>query len=333
MKFNLSIKFIIHFLFWAFYIFVVFYLGPTHGKHMGWHHTIDFRLLSLVLGVTYFNDLFLLPKLFNSKKYLYYALAITALLFIATIFYCYKIVECSCSYTICLSDNFWKILLPIVFLSFIWVLLRLFDHQKELEKTNKERLEMELKYLKSQINPHVLFNNLNTIYAEALKNEDDVAEMILKLSENLKYVLYQSDSNLVGLEKEVDFIDNYLEFEQLRTQGINRITYTKNIDSFNYNIAPLLLIGLVENAFKHGKFKEDDLCDITITLSVKDGLLHFICKNECNPLKSSIKTDKNSQIGLVNLRKRLDLIYKDKYEFTTSQEDDVFIANLKIELL
>lgn len=332
MKINLSMKLTIHLFFWVFYFVVVFFLQPNYGDvSINWINKIDFELLFVVLGITYLNDQILLPYFFKKKKYTAYGLITLTLIILITTIYCYFIKECSCRYVVCLSDNLWNFLLPIIFLSLIWILMYLFEKQKELEQTNKERLEMELKFLKSQINPHVLFNNLNTIYSQAIKGSDNVPDMILMLSENLKYILYQSESNKVPLEKDIDFIDNYFEFQKMRTQGINNIVYTKDIDSFNHSIAPLLLIGLIENAFKHSSYKEDTLSDIVITIKVRDGKLHFICKNEIDDSQDKKNTE-GLQIGLKNLRQRLDLMYKDNYSLETIKNDTNFIADLKITL-
>ncbi|PKH53061.1 hypothetical protein CXF68_14295 [Tenacibaculum sp. Bg11-29] len=332
MKYNLSMKLIIHLFFWVFYFVVVFFLEPYYGNAtMSWIDKIDVKLLLIVVGLTYINDQLFLPYFFKNKKYITYSLLIVTLLFLITTIYCYYIIDCSCSYGACLSQNLWKFVLPIIFLSLIWILMSLFEKQKELEKINKERLEIELKFLKSQINPHVLFNNLNTIYSQAVKGADNVPEMILMLSENLKYILYQSETNIVPLEKDIDFIDNYLEFQKMRTQGINNIIYTKNIDSLNHSIAPLLLIGLIENAFKHSSYKENLLSDIEIIINVQNGKLHFICKNEVDNSQNKTNTE-GLQIGLKNLKQRLDLMYKGNYSLEKIENENNFIADLKITL-
>ncbi|QTD36586.1 histidine kinase [Polaribacter batillariae] len=332
MKNNSYLKLTIHILFWLFYVVVAFFLMPNFSGHeMTLLERIDFKLLPLVLTLTYFNDLYLLPTLFQKKQYALYGFLIVAIVLLATALYCNHIIDCSCSFGMCLSQQLWKFLLPVIFLSLIHILSSFFEKQKELENTQKERVEMELKFLKSQINPHVLFNNLNTVYAQAVKGSDNVADMILMLSENLKYILYQSEEKLVSLQMDVDFIDNYLEFQTLRTQGINRIVFNKTIDSYNHKIAPLLLIGLIENAFKHSSFKEDALSDILIDLSVKNGILKFKCMNEVDAESGKRETE-GFQIGLKNLEKRLNLIYPKKHRFFVENNEKTFTAHLEIDL-
>ena len=285
----------------------------------------------LVLAITYLNDQLLLPYFFKKRAYSIYAFIILGSLFLVAIFYCECIITSECRLSSCLSNNLWIIALPVVFLSFIWMVLQFFDKQKELEKAHKDRLEIELKFLKSQINPHVLFNSLNTIYAQAIKENDKVAELILMLSENLKYILDQSNDTLVPLEKDIAFIENYLKFQELRTEGINNIIYSKEIDSYNHSIAPLILIDLIENAFKYSVYKNDALSDIYIHLNIQKGKLHFICKNEFE-ITLQQKKEKREQIGLRNLQQRLHLIYKDNFVLNINKDRGIYKVELKIKL-
>ncbi len=327
-KHKTIIKFIVHALFWVFYIIVLFLFDPPYENNINWYSKIELDILLLVSGIAYLNDQLLLPYFFKKKYYSAYAFIIFVLIFIATIFYSYYLMGNFNIFT-CFSINYGVILTPLIFLSLIWVVLRFYEKQKELEKAHNDRLEIELKFLKSQINPHVLFNSLNTIYAQALKESDTIAEMILMLSENLKYVLNQSTDTLVDLEKDLTFIDNYLEFQKLRTQGINNISYKKEIDSYNHSIAPLILIDLIENAFKHAVYKGGELSNINIYLSVQNGKLHFYCENEFD---INLEKGKSTQIGLKNLQQRLLLIYKDNYKLNINKKNGTFKVDLKINL-
>ena len=184
---------------------------------------------------------------------------------------------------------------------------------------------MELQYLKSQINPHVLFNNLNTIYSYSLEKPKQVPEMILMLSDNLKYVLYDSDSNKVLLEKEMEYIDNYIRFQKIRTENIKEIQYKKEIEDQGYSIAPLLLIAIIENAFKHSAANST----VDIQIRVKDGILECLCTNI-----SKIKDESGAttSIGLENLQKRLNLLYKDKHQLSV-EATEVYKVKLRLNLL
>ncbi|WP_228027965.1 sensor histidine kinase [Costertonia aggregata] len=224
----------------------------------------------------------------------------------------------------CLSDYLWQTLVPIVFFSFLWMLYRYLKKQEELEIVTKENIEMELQFLKSQINPHVLFNNLNTIYSYALEKPDAVPEMILMLSNNLKHVLYESNSHTVSLEKELEYIENYIAFQKIRTENIKEIEYRLRTDTTAHEIAPLLLITLLENAFKHSAPKSTIKIDIT----VKNSFLECFCSNI---IYRNVLETKKEKIGLQNLKKRLSLLYKNKHALKITQTDS-FEVYLKLHL-
>lgn len=244
--------------------------------------------------------------------------------FLATQLYCNVFARCGCSIMKCLSDYLWQTLTPLLFFSFIWMLFRYIDTAEEVEKIQQERTEMELKFLKSQINPHVLFNNLNTIYSYSIEKPGKAPDLILRLSDNLKHVLYESNSEKVSLSKEIQFIDNYIAFHKIRTEGLKQINYQTSTDKEHYKIAPLLLITIIENAFKHSTINSV----IDINISVKENILTCICKNNYN--EKTVKSP--NAIGLKNLKKRLDLLYKNKYELVTDKTT-VFKVSLSLNLL
>ncbi|MCT4700056.1 sensor histidine kinase [Tenacibaculum haliotis] len=190
-------------------------------------------------------------------------------------------------------------------------------------KIEQERTEMELKFLKSQINPHVLFNNLNTIYSYAIEKPDKAPDLILRLSDNLKHVLYESNAEKVNLEKEIKFIDNYIAFHKIRTEGIKQINYQTSTDNARYEIAPLLLITIIENAFKHSIFNSV----IDINIKAEENKLTCSCENHYH--EKSIQS--TAAIGLDNLKKRLDLLYKNKYELSIN-DTGIFKVLLVVNL-
>lgn len=282
------------------------------------------QYFAILVVLVYVNSEFLLPYFLKRKIYLPYAILITTVAVVATQLYCNYLAQCGCSLMKCLSDYLWQTLVPIVFFSFVWMLYRYLEKQEEISLIKKENTLMELQYLKSQINPHVLFNNLNTIYSYALEKPDQAPELILKLSDNLKHVLYESNGQKVPLMKELEYIGNYIDFQKIRTENIKEIIYTTSGDFGGYEIAPLLLITLIENAFKHSAAKST----ISITISVEDGVLECSCKNL---VALSKNTNEHTPIGLDNLKKRLSLLYKNKHELTLSSGEE-FIANLKLDL-
>ncbi|WP_370214667.1 sensor histidine kinase [Mesoflavibacter profundi] len=224
----------------------------------------------------------------------------------------------------CLSDYLWQTLVPLIFFSFIWMLYRFLEEQQHKEDMIRQHTEMELKFLKSQINPHVLFNNLNTIYSFSIEKPTETPELILMLSDNLKHVLYDSNAPFVSLKKELQFLDNYIKFQQIRTEGVKQIKYETYVQNAETNIAPLLLITIIENTFKHSSLHSQ----ISIEINEENKQLTCTCINDFSPNK----TDASSlKIGLVNLKKRLQLLYPDKYTLTIDSLDQ-FKVVLKIDL-
>lgn len=318
---NKASKILIHILFWALFVFISLFVFSDYY----WIQNPFLQYFFILLAIVYVNDQLLLPFFIRRKWYFLYAILIAGIAVLATHVYCNYFTLCGCSLMKCLSDYLWQTLVPIVFFSFVWMLFRFTDKQKELEQIKQESTAMELQYLKSQINPHVLFNNLNTVYAYALEKPDETPDMILKLSENLKHVLQGSDSQFVPLQKEIEYLNNYIDFQKIRTEGIKTINYITEIDSSNYKIAPLLLINLIENAFKHSAPKSN----IDILITVRKGKLHCLCKNKVAILKAK---ENNTAIGLKNLKKRLFLLYPEKHILELIK-NDFFTADLKIDLV
>lgn len=311
---------LVHILFWMLFVFVSLFLFSDFY----WKENPFLQYVSLLVVIVYVNNFFLLPFFVKKKLYALYVFVFASISFLATQLYCYTFAECGCSIVKCLSDYLWQSLVPLIFFSFIWILFRFIDKQEEVEIVKKEHAEMELKFLKSQINPHVLFNNLNTIYSYSIEKPNETPELILMLSDNLKHVLYESNEETISLKKEIQFIDNYIKFQKIRTEGIKHIKYNKTIDSYQNQIAPLLLITVIENAFKHSALNSH----IVVNIMVDKGVLNFSCENDFNVEKVS-STD--FKIGLQNLEKRLQLIYKDAYIFSIDK-DERFKVSLKINL-
>jgi sensor histidine kinase YesM len=198
--------------------------------------------------------------------------------------------------------------------------------RKELEKTH---LESELKHLKNQLNPHFFFNTMNNIYSLISINTSQAQDAIHKLSKLTRYILYDTDKENVPLTKEIEFLKNYINLMSLRLTQSTRLETSFESDITEVNIAPLLFMALVENAFKHG-VNADNPSFITIQMIVRDSMVDFKVSNS-NFHKG--ENDKSgSGIGLSNLRKRLELIYPHKHTFNIDNGEQVFSVQLKIEL-
>ena len=200
---------------------------------------------------------------------------------------------------------------------------------KEREKNLiKEKLETELKFLKNQTNPHFLLNTLNNIYALARKKSDDTAEVVMRLSELLRFMLYESNDKLIKLTDEIKVLEDYLELETLRYNERLTVSFEKDIDSDAYKITPLLLLPFLENAFKHGISETRFESFINITIAAKEHVLKFEIQNS----KDSCEQQQSiANIGLVNVKRQLELTYSD-YTLNVRDNDSVFKVNLTVKL-
>ena len=220
----------------------------------------------------------------------------------------------------------------IIFLAVaIKMITHIFNEKRRNQELLKEKLEAELSFLKSQVQPHFLFNTLNNLYALTLQKSDNAPTMVLKLSELLDYMIYQSNTDFLPLQKEIEIIENYIALEKLRygKRLSIRFQYSKNNNTLN--IPPLILLPLVENAFKHGVRKNIQHSWITISLNNTEDRLHFLVENS-NPKKANPKQDRKGGIGLQNVKKRLDMIYQDKYVLQINNLEDKYCVKLTINI-
>jgi LytS/YehU family sensor histidine kinase len=183
----------------------------------------------------------------------------------------------------------------------------------EIEELKREKAESELKFLKTQINPHFLFNALNNIYTMTYIGDKSAHEKIATLSDMLRYVLYDCESDLIPLDKEVKYISSYIEFQQLKTERKQNITFLYNKENENYMISPMLLIPFIENGFKHSGIEKDRSGFVSILLSQTKEKLLFTVKNSHSGEKMPVKPPKDRGIGIENVINRLELLYPGKY--------------------
>jgi len=217
--------------------------------------------------------------------------------------------------------------LLLVHLLLSWVL----NQWKLVGQLQTERIEAELLHLKSQVNPHFLFNTLNNLYGLALEKSDQAPDVILKLSDMLRYTIYQGAKDLVPLTDEIAYLQNYIELQKIRSAREGRISFTHTTDNTATMIAPLLLIILLENAFKHGfeKLIEDKF--IELQLGVEEGKLTFTIKNNFSPVPHPREREEKG-IGLKNLAKRLELIYPECHKLACEEVNATYMAALEIDI-
>lgn len=200
--------------------------------------------------------------------------------------------------------------------------------EKEMAQLKSEKLKAEMDFLKSQTNPHFLFNALNNIYTLSVIKSDRTPENLLKLSDMLRYMLYDCKADRVPLKKELEYIDNFVALNQLKdSQGLN-IKIKLDRSQPNLMVAPLIFIPFIENAFKHSKIEDLEKGWIEIELNIIDTVIHFNVRNSI-PEKAYTK-DTIGGIGLKNVKRQLELIYPEKHSLDIVQKDSVFEIILKI---
>lgn len=201
--------------------------------------------------------------------------------------------------------------------------------QQAEQQLRIEKQAAELNYLRAQTNPHFLFNTLNNIYSLARDKNDLAPESIMRLSKILRFMLYETGGPFIAVEQELKIIDDYIALEKLRYDDTLLVNFNCDIEDMKQALPPLLLIPLVENAFKHGVSETRGEPFVDIHLSVRNRMLTFIVKNSSDRISSEEVVKEN--IGLSNLRRQLELLYAG-YELFTRQERSIFSTTLKINL-
>ena len=213
-----------------------------------------------------------------------------------------------------------------VFIGFEFFFEKL-DIKRKFQQVTQEKLSTELQLLKSQINPHFLFNTLNNIYGLSLKKSDDAPEVIMKLSKIMRYSIFESAKEFVSIEDEIENIKDYIEIQRIRYKDLV-VQFESNIDDFSKEISPLILLQFIENAFKYGTSETTEKPLIVIKVLLIKGIFHFEVTNS----KGELPQTNSTKIGLKNLERQLDLLYKDRYELIVDNLDTIFTVKLTIFL-
>jgi two-component system, LytTR family, sensor kinase len=351
MQFLRKREWLIHLIFWT-VIYIFYTVQPlfSGGEDAETAPAVSFatalKALFHLLGVvftSYFICLIVMPQLLDKKK------ALIAVVFLAVGLYAIAVANRLCviyvlepllgysnkQETLVEVLSQFKVLFQYYtirnivdafpFVSFYLLLERQLIKRKQVEAENEKR-EAELMALKSQLNPHFLFNTLNNIYSLAIQNSPQTSHCIEKLAYLLDYLLYRCNDKLVPLEKEVDLLKNYLDLQKIRFGERLALRADFEIDH-SYKIAPLLLLPIVENVFKHGVEQNTGTTDVVVSLQCFNGILSFSTENLYNP-----DEDESPGIGLQNLKRQLDLIYPGKHSFTIAKTDQIFKTNLQLSL-
>jgi Histidine kinase len=220
-----------------------------------------------------------------------------------------------------------QLLIPFFLVIVLAFLIKL---NNRLIEIHDEKLNAEVSYLKAQINPHFLFNTLNSLYALTLQKSNEAPDAVLKLSSIMRYVVTESAQDYVSLEKELNYIKDYIDLQKLRIDKSFPLSFEINGDILGKVITPLILIPFIENAFKYG-INPDENSFIKIQILIKDQTLQMIVKNAI--VATEISEELKTEEGLKNTIKRLDFIYPDKHTLQVIEDGKTYEVNLKIELL
>ncbi len=276
-----------------------------------------FLLVTLWLGLFYL----FIPKFFT--KYQRYIIGVYATILL----YFFYVRLSAISFEDYVSNDketaFTLFFLPIPFLILVWV----YDQWKWLKTLKADKSKAELELLKTQINPHFFFNTLNNLYSLTVKHSDKAPEVILKLSEMMRYTIYEGKKEFVPLREEVTYLENYIELHKIRYQKKVNIEFSHSIEQ-EVKVAPLLFIILLENAFKHGVESLTDSAYVKIDLSSSNRHIRFSIENNYEPLE----INESKGIGLENLKRRLELIYPKTYELNIHKTASTFAVDFKISL-
>ena len=330
-----------HISFWVMYITILTFIKASYKEEYQEAFVLQLIQLPMSLLVVYFNYFILIPRLLlrgETIKYFGYTVITICLAGIIQRFITYEIVSVIYpTYTNMGVWLFYKFLqsivvmaTPLIFLGSIFIISKVSDLQKKAKTLENEKLQSELKYLKSQINPHFLFNNLNNIYGLSLENSNKTPKLILKLSEFLSFSLYESNQPFITLDKEISLLNNYIELEKSRFEDrvIVNISIPEKLDTIN--IPPLIFVPLVENAFKHSLKNETEVATIEIKLLIEEKQLKFSVWNT-KPKNLTVK-ETNQGLGLMNIKKRLDIMYSGDYTLDIKEGELMYQIELKIKV-
>ncbi|MFV0564252.1 MAG: sensor histidine kinase [Flavobacteriaceae bacterium] len=344
---NYGIPLKYHVVFWGgYFLFNTFRWGSYFNDYA---YSLKTNLLGfpIHMALCYFNLFVLMPYFVYNKKYIQYVALLMAAIFIMVV------VKFNVTYYF-ISDDVWPEaegqlnqfsfnyaitmmigeLYVITFVSAIKLTLDYLREQKRVADLEKAHLETELRFLRTQISPHFFFNTLNNIYSLAVEKSNKTPKIILKLSELMRYLIYDTREKRQTLENEIICIQNYLDLERVRHDDSLEVNVYISGDIHDKEIAPILLLTFIENAFKHGARKNIGHVKIDINFKVKEKFLYFTVTNPMPQTVEGIDAKGQAKgIGLENAKKRLALGYNKKdYKLSIKIRNDKFVVKLKIKV-
>lgn len=335
---------IFHIIFWLFFYFKGDLLNVIGNKNYEFSferfkNPFACSSIFLTICITYLI-LYVLNRYFSTKQYLKLAVAFVMVCAIYIsfrylleevlfwkLFGYHNYSEESRRFPYYITDNIYNVINFLFSAVFLKMIEDFFANEKEKTALLTEKLNAENAFLKNQLNPHFLFNTLNNIYSLALNQSPKTPEAVMKLSELMRYMLYESNQEKVSLETELTYLNNFIELQKMRYSRQTYIDFEVVGDVSSQRIAPLMLIPFVENAFKHGSV-QDVNHPLSIRLLVNQNNLNFMVKNQL----ANQNKDKYGGIGLENIKKRLNLIYPNSYHLEIQNDADSYSTELNLIL-
>ncbi len=328
---------LLHVLFWMLVYTMMLTAGPSNGTSI---LEIVRKLINIAfyILVVYVNLGYLIPRFLSQKNFMTYCLLLLAMVAVFTpievllLYITYEEVEPR-EFLVMNQQYIFLLLFMIAGGSTVIKIISDWQrHQRDRKDLETQRMQSEIKFLKSQINPHFLFNTLNSLYALTLKKSDKAPEIVIKLSEMMRYMLYECNERRVPLQKEVNYIENYLAMEKLRQSGQADIQFKVEGQITDQTIAPLIFIPFLENSFKHGLNHQISDGYVHVVMKVLDEkLLLRILNSKPNHSTKSLEKH-NGGIGLANVRRRLSLLYPNQYKLDIEDSEKEHIVELSLDL-
>ena len=330
------VRIAIHIFFWFCAWFFFFFYYKRYSEVNIYTFVASLINLAAAIATVYTFNYYLIPKLLlKSKRKKFFAFAFVAIVMffyiqlLLTLFLVVKLLYAGQRIFPEMIDVM-MLFFNMFFVVFIAISIKFYKRWSEKDyheqKVQQAKVEAELQMLKTQINPHFLFNTLNSIYVLAMKNSEETANTVMKLSDILDYILYRTDAPRIALSNEIRIIENYIELEKIRFTDRVTINFTTVYKSKDIQIPPMLIIPFVENAFKHGVTKSMEKSWIKISIEENEQMLDIVVSN--SESQNAIKSTAGG-IGLVNVKKRLDLLFNNKYQLDISEKNnryDVFLS-------
>jgi two-component system LytT family sensor kinase len=293
---------------------------------------VHFSLFALLIVA---NNHLLIPYLLSMKRFGLYVCALTGLILLYTYFISRynQIIHLVLFHDVPIGtssgfwDNFVYALCCTVIASLLYITQQWSEQQEQVKNSKISQLQTELKYLRSQINPHFLFNGLNTVYGYIDMSNVQARDMMVQFSDLLRYNLYEADVDMIALEKEIKYLQNYVALQKARSNDNIKVTLKVNYQNGGVKIAPLIFTAFVENAFKHASRTDNVINQIVIRLSEEAGQIDFICENSYEDAPTA-----PGGIGLNNAVRRLDLLYKERYKLDITREQNIYRVHLMIKV-